>query len=184
VGSHARGTATDASDVDLVVLANDPQRYLQDRSWVETLGEVVRQDVEQYGNVVSLRVHSQDQFEVEFGLTYPHWAAGPLDPGTQEVVAAGMKVLFERGPLLSGMLAACYSSPMGPVDALYENGLLRPVSPLPLRPGERVAVIVVRKADPARWDLTRLAAHGDDDLALAEAGLDEWAAALDREDRG
>ena len=81
-------------------------------------------------------------------------------------------------------LTACYSSPMGPIDALYENGLLRPVSPLPLRPGERVAVIVVRKADPARWDVARLAAHGDDDLALAEAGLDEWAAALDREDRG
>lgn len=79
---------------------------------------------------------------------------------------------------------ACYSSAMGPVDALYENGLLRPVSPLSLRPGERVAVIVVRKADPARWNLARLAAHGDDDLALAEAGLDEWAAALDREDRG
>lgn len=72
---------------------------------------------------------------------------------------------------------------MGPVDALYENGLLRPMSPLPLLPGERVAVIVVRKADPARWDLARLAAHGDD-LALAEAGLGEWAAALDREDRG
>lgn len=73
---------------------------------------------------------------------------------------------------------------MGPVDAFYENGLIRPVSPLPLRPGERVAVIVVRKADPARWDLARLAARGDDDLALAGAGLDEWAAALDREVRG
>ena len=73
---------------------------------------------------------------------------------------------------------------MGPVDALYENGLLRPVAPLPLRPGERVSVIVVRKADPNRWDLVRLAAHSDDELALAEAGLAEWAAALDREDRG
>lgn len=82
------------------------------------------------------------------------------------------------------MRAACYPPLMGPVDALYENGLLRPVSPLPLRPGERVAVIVVRRADATRWDLARLAAHGGDDLALAEAGLEEWAAALDREDRG
>lgn len=73
---------------------------------------------------------------------------------------------------------------MGPVEALYENGLLRPVSPLPLRPGERVALIVVRMPDAKRWDFTRLAAHGDDDLALAEAGLDDWAAALDREDAG
>ena len=73
---------------------------------------------------------------------------------------------------------------MRPIDALYENGLLRPVSPLPLRSGERVALIVVRRSDSSRWDVPRLGAHGDDDLALAEAGLDEWAAALDREDRG
>ena len=73
---------------------------------------------------------------------------------------------------------------MRPVDALYENGLLRPVSPLPLRSGERVALIVVRRPDASRWNFARLASHGDDDLALAEAGLDEWAAALDREDRG
>jgi len=71
---------------------------------------------------------------------------------------------------------------MRPVDALYENGLLRPVSPLPLRSGERVALIVVRRPDANRWDFTRLAAHGADDLALAEAGLDEWAAALDGKD--
>ena len=73
---------------------------------------------------------------------------------------------------------------MRPVDALYENGLLRPVSPLPLRSGERVALIVVRRPDASRWDFTRLAAHAAEDLALAEAGLNEWAAALDREDRG
>ena len=73
---------------------------------------------------------------------------------------------------------------MRPVDALYENGLLRPLSPLPLRSGERVALIVVRRPDPTRWNLTQIAAHADDDLALAEAGLADWAAALDREDRG
>ncbi len=73
---------------------------------------------------------------------------------------------------------------MGPVDALYENGVLRPVSPLSLRSGERVALIVVRKPDAGRWDSARLAAHAEDDQALAKAGLDEWAAALDREDRG
>jgi predicted DNA-binding antitoxin AbrB/MazE fold protein len=70
------------------------------------------------------------------------------------------------------------------MDAVYENGLLRPASQLPLRSGERVAIIVVRKADARRWDFRKLGAHSDDDLALAEAGLDEWAAALEREDRG
>ena len=73
---------------------------------------------------------------------------------------------------------------VGPVDALYENGVLRPVSPLPLRSGERVAVIVVRRADPSRWNVARLGAHDPEDDGLAEAGLGDWSAALDHEDRG
>ncbi len=72
---------------------------------------------------------------------------------------------------------------MRPVEARYEGGLLKPETPLPLRPGERVALIVVRHADPKRWDLTRLARGGkDEDLALAEGGLSEWADTLYRED--
>jgi len=44
-------------------------------------------------------------------------------------------------------------------------------------------LILVRRPDPKRWDLERLAATGQgEDLALAEQGL-EWAAALDEEDR-
>ena len=101
VGSHARGTATEASDVDLVVLADDPGVYLQDRSWVQAFGSVARQDIEHYGNVVSIRVHYEGQLEVEFGLTDVSWAAVPLDPGSRDVIAGGMQVLFERGPLLS-----------------------------------------------------------------------------------
>ena len=71
-----------------------------------------------------------------------------------------------------------------PLEALYENGILRPAKPLNLRPGERVGLIVVRRPDRARWDLARLASSQADDADLASAGLDDWAAALDREDRG
>ncbi len=69
------------------------------------------------------------------------------------------------------------------VDALYEDGLLRPARPLNLRPGERVGVIVLRQPDPARWDMVRLASGSDEDEELAKAGLDQWAAELDREDK-
>src|SRR5690606_7128673 len=70
-----------------------------------------------------------------------------------------------------------------PVEASYENGLLKPAKPLPLAEGEHVKLIVVRQPDPKRWDLTRIASAADDeDGALAEAGLDEWAAELDAED--
>jgi predicted nucleotidyltransferase len=101
VGSHARGTATDTSDVDLVLLADAPRVYLDEPGWAGTFGSVVRHETEHYGNLISLRVHYANGLEVEFGLANASWAAVPLDPGTRQVVAAGIKVLFERQPLLS-----------------------------------------------------------------------------------
>ncbi len=70
------------------------------------------------------------------------------------------------------------------IEAEFENGVLRPMRRLSLRPGERVGIVVVRRPDPARWDLRRLSkAAAADEATLAEEGLGEWADALDREDR-
>jgi predicted DNA-binding antitoxin AbrB/MazE fold protein len=67
------------------------------------------------------------------------------------------------------------------IEARYEEGLLKPETPLALTPGERVALIVVRHPDPNRWDLQRLAKGGEtEDRLLAEQGLTEWEDALDR----
>jgi hypothetical protein len=63
------------------------------------------------------------------------------------------------------------------VEALYQK-------PLNLRSGERVGVIVVRQPDKTRWDFSRLASRPTEDADLASAGLESWADALDREDRG
>jgi len=68
------------------------------------------------------------------------------------------------------------------IEARYEEGLLKPKTPLALTPGERVALIVVRHPDPRRWNLERLAKSGAEDRVLAEQGLAEWADALDEED--
>jgi predicted DNA-binding antitoxin AbrB/MazE fold protein len=79
----------------------------------------------------------------------------------------------------------CYHAFMRTIEARYEDGLLKPETPLALRPGERVALIVVRHPDAKRWDLDRLARSGQqEDLALAEQGVAEWTDALDAEDRG
>lgn len=69
---------------------------------------------------------------------------------------------------------------MRPIEVHYENGMLKPTEQLALRQGERVAVVVMRHADPKRWDLRRLEASADEDEALAEAGLEEWSAGLDK----
>jgi len=70
------------------------------------------------------------------------------------------------------------------VEARYEKGMLKPREPLALRSGESVNLIVVRRADPSRWDMKRLAKSGDaEDLALAEQDIENWVAKLDEEDQ-
>jgi predicted DNA-binding antitoxin AbrB/MazE fold protein len=74
---------------------------------------------------------------------------------------------------------------MRSVEARYEHGTLKLAQPLPLTPGERVRVIVVRQSDPRRWDLAKLgAADASEDVALAEAGLTDWDSDLDGEVAG
>jgi predicted DNA-binding antitoxin AbrB/MazE fold protein len=72
---------------------------------------------------------------------------------------------------------------MKPVAACYDRGVLKPATPLALRAGEWVNVIVVRRPDPQRRDVTRLARGAAEDVALAEQCLAEWADGLDAEDR-
>lgn len=62
--------------------------------------------------------------------------------------------------------------------------MLKPTEPLSLKPGERVRLVVLRRSDPSRWNLARLAdEQPDEDAALAGAGLAEWADALDAADK-
>jgi len=100
VGSHARGAASASSDVDLLLLALDPQRYLDDTRWAGRFGVIARQQAEDWGNVTSLRVWYADGCEVEYGWTTPRWAALPLDPGAARVISDGMRILLDRDGLL------------------------------------------------------------------------------------
>ena len=101
VGSYARNAATETSDIDLVIIASQPETYLQDVAWTRRFGQVRRQQVEDYGKVTSIRVWYTDGREVEYGITDEGWAALPLDEGTHRVISDGMRVLFEREPILS-----------------------------------------------------------------------------------
>jgi len=101
VGSYARNAATATSDIDLVLIASQPETYLQDVAWTRRFGQVRRQQVEDYGKVTSIRVWYTDGREVEYGITDEGWAALPLDEGTRRVISDGMRVLFEREPILS-----------------------------------------------------------------------------------
>lgn len=101
VGSYARGAAKDDSDIDLVILTDRPQKYLDEIKWVKRFGNIEKHQTADYGKLISLRVWYQNGPEVEFGIVSPDWAAIPLDAGTREVILGGMIVLFEQGILLS-----------------------------------------------------------------------------------
>lgn len=105
IGSHARNTARADSDVDLVIITRDPTPYLQNTAWAKHFGEIAQQQIENYGWLTSLRVWYADGNEVEYGLTDERWSALPLDAGSRRVISDGMRVLFEREPILSRHLA-------------------------------------------------------------------------------
>jgi hypothetical protein len=74
---------------------------LKYRQWTSLFGNVVREQTEQYGKCTSLRVWYDDGIEVEYAFVDEDWAALPVAEDTRKIVSDGMKVMFERKPLLS-----------------------------------------------------------------------------------
>jgi len=101
VGSYARETATEVSDVDLVILTERPNEYITDTEWIKVFGRAITKEVEKYGKLTSIRVWYESGLEVEYGFTSRDWATPPLDKGTKQVIDSGMRVLFEKEEILS-----------------------------------------------------------------------------------
>ncbi len=107
VGSHARGTARSDSDIDVIAIVDDPALYLKTSTWLDHFGQVRSVSDENWGLVQSKRVRYAGGMEVEFGITIRKWAAtDPVDPGTKEVVASGMRVLYDTEALLESLLTS------------------------------------------------------------------------------
>src|SRR5262249_31986402 len=96
VGSVARGDARPDSDLDLVLLANYPKRYLDSVDWVSDFGAAERVELESYGKVTSVRAAYPNGLEVEYAIAAADWASEPFDTGTAEVARNGIVVLLDR----------------------------------------------------------------------------------------
>ncbi|NWG34271.1 MAG: aminoglycoside 6-adenylyltransferase [Chloroflexi bacterium] len=99
-GSYARLQANPTSDVDLVIIVNDPQKYLAQTEWLRDFGVVITKRMEEHGKLTSLRVWYESGLEIEYGFTTREWIAAPLDAGTKQVIENGLRVLFEKEVLL------------------------------------------------------------------------------------
>jgi len=115
-GSHARGTAGPASDVDFVILTTRPNDYRTESEWVAEIrwpsadGPLTAWRDADYGMVWSRHLHFADGTEVELSFAAPHWArTAPVDPGTQQVIRAGCQILWDPQAMLRHLVAAVKS---------------------------------------------------------------------------
>jgi predicted nucleotidyltransferase len=114
VGSQARGTARPDSDVDLVILTHEPGAYLDDLAWTRLFGEPSRRTIEDWGMVTSVRVWYAGGPEVEYGIAGADWGADPADEGTARVIREGIRIVCEKGGLLSSRLNHSEGTPGEP----------------------------------------------------------------------
>ena len=103
VGSHARHTANQNSDVDLIILTLAVEKYFSSDDWLSQFGEVSDSRFEQWGRVQTLRAFYKHGLEIEYNFTNPDWASLPMDSGTQRVVKDGLKILCDPQGVLGAL---------------------------------------------------------------------------------
>ena len=105
VGSWARKSATMTSDVDLVVLTVDVDRYVSTDDWWSFLGPAEPIRTTRWGVLVERRIGLPSGLEVEFGIASLSWAGtDPPDPGVQAVVRDGLRILYDPDDLLVSLV--------------------------------------------------------------------------------
>jgi uncharacterized protein len=110
VGSWARDEQRPDSDLDVVVLTDDPDRYIADAPWADEFRDAELIATRDWGGLTEqrLRFPSGLELELELGVAPVEWASTePLDPGTRQVVRDGMRVLHDPDQLLAKLAAAC-----------------------------------------------------------------------------
>lgn len=95
VGSYARGNETPTSDIDIMILTDEPSILLEHHNWLNKFGKPNKIELEHWGVVDSLRVQYSWGGEVEFTIGPLEWANLPLDWGTESVLAGGAKIILD-----------------------------------------------------------------------------------------
>jgi hypothetical protein len=112
VGSHARGEAGPDSDIDLMILADDPAAFrhsdwLASIAWRQGGLSISRWRDEEYGAVWSRRIWLQPGAEVELSFGHVSWAdLDPIDAGTRRVISDGCRILYDPDGALHRLSAS------------------------------------------------------------------------------
>ena len=108
-GSWARGEPRMDSDIDIVVLTEVVNRYVEHDDWLTQAlrAPAVLIRTETWGALVERRVRLLSGLEVEFGFAAPSWAdTDPVDDGTRKVISDGCEIWFDPARHLARMVKA------------------------------------------------------------------------------
>lgn len=106
VGSWARGSANMASDVDFVVLTDDPAGLVGEEWW-RSVGPAEPIGTAAWGALTEQRLRLPSGLELDVGIADPSWAATqPIDPGTRKVIGDGVEVVYDPRRRLEELIAA------------------------------------------------------------------------------
>jgi uncharacterized protein len=117
IGSWARRSARMDSDVDFVLLTDDPLAYIEHDGWASQLGadSVVR--TKRWGVMTERRFTLPSGLEVDAGVVLPSWAqTNPLDAGAVRVVLNGLVPVYDPNDVLASLVAAVGESPSASSD--------------------------------------------------------------------
>jgi predicted nucleotidyltransferase len=108
VGSWARNAAHDDSDVDLIVLTDEPALYLESEDWIGEFAPGARLlRTGDWGAIVERRLELPSGLEVEVGVGQRSWGdTTPTDPGTLRVVRDGLRPIHDPQGLLATLAAS------------------------------------------------------------------------------
>src|SRR6056297_1240216 len=106
IGSRASAekTADDFSDLDILILSNEPDKHIDNTNWLSEIGEVHITFVETLplGNSKERRVMFSDALDVDFAIVAASQAEAMFSsPEIISVFRKGFKILFDKDDLFS-----------------------------------------------------------------------------------
>jgi predicted nucleotidyltransferase len=112
-GSWARGSARPESDLDILLIARQPEQLRRNQEWICELRfsdaglRYVDHTTATYGVVWSAHVNLEPEAQLELCIASEAWASvSPIDAGTLQVITGGFKIVVDKDGLLERLICS------------------------------------------------------------------------------